>query len=156
MTELIIDVEGLKELINKFDRLPPNIQKAMINDMYATLNVLWENVPAYAPQAVPPEVYTRTGTLGRTLGVSQAGGKAGKPTVYSVTSQGNNIVGTFGTNLSYAQHVIDPDRQAYMHKPGYKGRSGWWTMDDILERATAKINKLWDEAMQAIIKHLGL
>jgi hypothetical protein len=158
MANVTIEVEGLKELIDKLDKMPAEVQQAMNKTMLTSLNVLQENVPPYIAQVVPPEVYRRTGTLGRTLGSSQAGGKAGRPTVYGVYSNmsGTELVGEFGTNLSYAPYVIDPERQAYMHKPGYKGRPGWWTMDTIKEKAEAKINELWNKMVAAVIRKLRL
>ena len=123
--------------------------------MFASLDTLRENVPPYIPQVVPPEVYRRTGTLGRSLGSSMQGGMGGpRPTIYGVHSGmgGKDLTGQFGTNLSYAQYVVDPERQAYMHKPGYKGRPGWWTMTTIKEKANAKIQKIWNDMVEFIAK----
>ena len=156
MADVTIEIEGLKELIDKFDKLPNEVQQTLVKMMYVSLDTLQENVPPYISQVVPPEVYKRTGTLARTLGSGMSGGKAGTPTVYSVRGTGKDTVGEFGTNLSYAPYVIDPERQAYMHKPGYKGRPGWWTMKDIKEKSEEKIHQLWNATIGAIIKKLGL
>ena len=59
MADVKIEIEGLKELVAKMDQLPKEVQQAMSKTMLASLDVLHENVPPYAPQAVPPEVYTR-------------------------------------------------------------------------------------------------
>jgi hypothetical protein len=111
----------------------------MRNLMEKSMRVLWENVPPYPPK---PEAskYRRTGTLGRSLGAEGA-----KPTVYSIKGSGANMAGTFGTNLSYAQYVIDPERQAYMHK----GR--WWTMNTIKEKSLDKINKIWETFIKTLL-----
>ena len=150
MTEIDIDVEGLDEAIQKMSRFPNRMKRQMRNTMNDSLEVLSENVPPYPPK--PPESdYRRTMTLAGSLGTTQSGGKAGKPTVYSVSGSGGNIQGRFGTDLSYAKHVIDPERQAYMHRPGYKGRQGWWTMDTIKERANAKIQRIWQDMVKLIL-----
>jgi len=156
MADVTIEIEGLKELIEKIGKLPDEVQSLMNTTMKASLDTLQENVPPYIPQVVPPEVYGRTGTLGRSLGSGMAGGKVGTPTVYSVRGAGKETMGEFGTNLSYAPYVISPERQAYMHRPGSKGRPGWWTMNTIKEKAEPKIKQLWDKTIAAIIKRLGL
>ena len=152
MTNPDIHVEGLDELLDKLTEADKDIQDALKNTMEKSLLVLWENVPPYPAQVVPPNVYRRTGTLGRSLGSSAGGGKSAKPTVYSIKQQKNNVEGRFGTDLSYAKHVVDPKRQAYMHKPGFKGRPGWWTMATIRERSVDKIKGLWNIAMKHILR----
>jgi hypothetical protein len=145
MTEIRIDVKGLDEVIEKLSSAPKKLNAAMRNRMYASLETLNENVPPYPPK--PPESnYRRTMTLAGSVGVGGA-----KPTVYSVKGAGKEIEGRFGTDLKYAKYVIDPDRQAYMHRPGYKGRQGWWTMKTIKERAQAKIMSLWQTLIDKVM-----
>jgi len=150
MTE--ITIKGLDKLVAKFKNAPKTLDREMNKRMKASLEVLHEKVPPYIPQVVPPEVYKRQGTLGKSLGVTPYGDKAGKPTVYSISGSGKDKQGRFGTNLSYAKYVIDAKQQAYMHKPGYKGRPGWWTMKNIKENALPKIQKLWDDLVKALLK----
>ena len=154
MTE--IEIQGLKELEGKLSKAPGDVNQAMHNAMGQSLLTLWENVPPYPPK--PPEsTYRRTLTLGGSLGSSAGGGAGGgKPSVYTIKGSGTNIQGRFGTNLTYARYVIDPQRQAYMHRPGYKGRQGWWTMDTIKQRAEEKIKSLWNKTISLIMKKLGL
>jgi len=154
MAQVTIEVEGLKELISRFDELPENVQQAMLEAMNVSLTVLHENVPPYIPQVVPPSVYRRTGTLGGSFGVSQTGGKMGEPDIKKVERKGSFYQGEFGSNLGYAPYVVDPDRQAYMHRPGYKGRPGWWTVEDIAKRAKDKIETLWKDAVTDIKEFL--
>ncbi len=132
-------IQGLDAVIKKFGTLPKNISSTMRKLMDKSLRVLWENVPPYPPK---PETskYIRTGMLGHSLG---SGG--GKPTVYSVKGTGADIVGTFGTKLSYAKYVVDPERQAYMHK----GR--WWTMKTILDNSEGKIKAIWDTFIKILL-----
>lgn len=41
---------------------------------------------------------------------------------------------------AYASYVIgNDDQQAYMHKPGYKMRKGWWQMEDVITEETPKL-----------------
>lgn len=127
-----IGIQGMKELERKLKHLPDKLNQLTHKTMETSLQLLQKNTPEYPP--VPPESkYIRTETLGRSLG-----GAGGKPTVYSIKGTGANVVGTFGTNLSYAQYVIDENRQAYMHK----GR--WWTMKTIVENTKEKIINLWN------------
>jgi hypothetical protein len=88
--------------------------------------------------------YRRTGTLGKSLGMS-----GGKPTVYSMRGTGSEMQGRYGTNLSYAKYVIDDNRQAYMHK------NWWWTMKVLKDRAEDKIARLWDSTISKILKLIG-
>lgn len=140
-----IHVEGMDRLIRKFAGYPGRLKTAMNKAMWSSLLILWENVPPY-PSKPQGSSYDRTGTLGRSLGVMEGGGKAGKPTVYSVTGSGIETKGEFGTNLNYARYVIDPDRQAYMHK----GR--WWTMTHIKNKSVNKIKTLWDEIVKKALR----
>ena len=156
MSQVTIEVEGLKELIAKFDQLPAEIQREFMDTMNQSLTVLHENVPPYIPQVVPPEVYTRrvSAGLAGSFGVSGTGGKSGEPDIKKVERQGNFYRGEFGSNLNYAPYVVDPDRQAYMHRPGSKGRPGWWTVEEIAKRAKDKIEKLWKDAVTDIKEFL--
>ena len=156
MTQVTIEVEGLKELIARFDELPENAQQVMLNAMNDSLNTLHENVPPYIPQVVPPEVYRRKGSAGLagSFGVTTTGDKSGEPGIKKVERKGSFYQGTFGSSLGYAPYVVDPDRQAYMHRPGYKGRPGWWTVEDIAKRAKDKIETLWKDAVTDIKEFL--
>jgi hypothetical protein len=156
MAPLQIEIVGLKELSAKISKMTPEIREAMKKTMDNSLLVLWENVPPYPPK--PPESkYRRTMTLGGSLGSSQSGGRSGgKPTIYSVKGSGANVEGRFGTNLNYAKYVIDPQQQAYMHRPGYKGRKGWWTMADIRNKSENKIQRFWNTTIELVKRKLGL
>lgn len=138
MTTPIIEVRGLRELIKRMQAFPQQMEAAAKTTMDAALLTLWENVPEY-PDPPQNSTYRRTGTLGRTLGSSEAGGKGGKPDVYLTRKLGGgNIEGRFGTKLEYAPYVIGDDTQADVHK----GR--WWTMKTIAENASEKIERLFN------------
>jgi hypothetical protein len=147
MTDPTIEINGLKEIIDKFDKLPREVQRALRKTMDNSLLELQQNVVemGYPPQRtnlVRP--YKRTGTLGRSIGIGA------KPTVYSITGSGSNIQGKFGTNLAYAKYVIGDETQAYMHK------QWWWTMSVVKNRAQDKIKQLWDMTITSIKQKLGL
>jgi len=135
-----LHIEGLDKLEQKFANLPKVLDQLTQKTMETSLETLQQNVPEYPP---PPQKtkYTRTGMLGKSLGAA-----GGKPTVYSVTGSGTQTIGKFGTNLNYAQYVIDPDRQAWMHK----GR--WWTMTHIKNKSVDKIKALWDDIVKKAIR----
>jgi hypothetical protein len=135
-----IIVEGLEEIRSRFRRFPDKYHRATKTTMEASLLTVWESVPPY-PEEPPDSSYTRTGTLGRTLGSGETGGRqGGQPDIYEINQGSSYIEGAFGTRLGYAPHVIgDPDtEQAWMHQ----GR--WWTLVEVLQRAATKIERLWD------------
>ena len=142
---LDLDVDGLEEAIRKMSQYPKRMDAEMSERMFASLDVLWENVPPYAAKPAD-STYRRTGTLGKSLGVTQSGGKAGQPTVYGVSQKlgGREYQGKFGTSLSYAKYVIDPEKQAYMHQ----GR--WWTMRDVMKAAEKKVQEIWRRMVKTI------
>lgn len=147
MADNVIEYKGLDELIQLMRFFPKKLKEISRVGMQASLLVLWENVPSYPP---PPtdSTYRRTGTLGRTLGSSAAGGKGGgQPDVYTVKTLGNNDVeGRFGTNLSYAEYVIGDNQSRRM--------AHWWRLTSIIPKAQPKIIKVWEgiaEAMKAFL-----
>jgi len=134
-----IKIDGLAEALRRFETIPAKVNSTMRSLMDKSMRVLWENVPPYPPKPEGSK-YIRTGLLGKSIGASGA-----KPTIYSITGTGADIVGAFGTKLSYAKYVIDPDRQAYMHK----GR--WWTMKTILDNSEGKIKAIWDTFIKILL-----
>ena len=147
MTNIEIDIRGLDRAIEKLKKFPGALQSVWKDRMEMSLLELWSAVRPYPPKP-PTSKYKRTGTLGRSIGSGMAGGKADKPTVYSIKGSGTDMQGHFGTNLSYAKYVIDPERQAYMHQ----GR--WWTMESIKKDAMPKIKKHWYDMVKMVLKKL--
>ena len=145
-----ITVKGLDELLAKMRAFPDKLNAAIKSKMDDALLVLWENVPAYPPEPEDSS-YTRTGTLGRTLGSSEGGGKGGAyPDIYEVHPLGSasGYEGRFGTNLDYAPYVVDPEEQAAVH------RGRWWTMTTIAEKAHDKIVAVFQGLADEIRKFL--
>lgn len=141
-----IEVRGLKELQARMKQFPEQLNAAQEKTMEASLLTLWENVPPY-PRISFNSSYRRTGTLGRSLGSSEGGGKGGKPSIYETKKLGSGYEGRFGTDLSYAQYVIgDTTQAAHM---GY-----WWQMKDIAAKAETKIVRLWQTLADKLAKFL--
>lgn len=125
---------------------PQKFNAAVKKTMEAAMLTLWENVPAY-PAQPPDSTYRRTGTLGRTLGSGESGGKGGTPDVYEIRQLGGAWEGQFGTNLEYAPYVIGDDTQASQN-------SHWWRINNIVEAATDKINRLFEATAETLAKWL--
>jgi hypothetical protein len=143
-----LEVEGLDELREKYKDAPERFRAGIFKATEGSLLVLHENVPPY-PTAKPDSTYTRTGTLGRTLGSSFGGGASGgKPDIYEVRQQGSDVIGEFGTRLVYAPYVIGEQEQAAQH------RGRWWTIKTIAERAQAKIERVFQIAAEELAKWL--
>lgn len=147
MGEYKVETRGLDELMKKLKWFPQKMKQLQKTGMDASLLVLWENVPPY-PDADPNSSYRRTGTLGRSLGSSEAGGRSGgQPEIYQVKGLGStNVEGRFGTRLSYAEHVIGED-PAWMH---YR----WWKLSSVLERSKDKIVQVWEKIATTAAKWL--
>lgn len=139
MVDLKIDVVGLEKVIAKMAQFPARLKVQMKRNMMASLDVLQENVPPY-PAPPPTSTYRRTGTLGKSMG-----GGSMKPAIYNVYGSGIDTVGKYGTKLSYAKFVIDPEQQAYMH------RGRWWTTETMVEKAKNKIIKIWNDMIRTLL-----
>lgn len=138
MPSPVIEIRGLKEIQERMQEYPQKLNAAIRKTMQAAILALWETVPPY-PEPPEGSTYRRTGTLGRTLGSGESGGKASStPDIYEVKKMGSAYEGRFGSSLEYAPYVIGDDTQAEVH------RGRWWTMKVIAERATAKIDRLFE------------
>ena len=143
-----IEVTGLEELTRRFRAFPGRLRKAMGVTMLAAITTLHENVPPY-PAPPASSTYRRTGTLGRTLGVSQGGQTSGKPDIFQVRTMGSgSLEGIFGTNLKYAPFVIGERSQAKAHK----GR--WWSIATIAKNASAKILRHFEQLADNMARFL--
>lgn len=144
-------VEGLDELIVRFRQHPQKFRAALGKTMQASLLKIWELVPPY-PEADPESSYVRTGTLGRSLGSSESGGRqSGQPDIYEVKIGAKYSEASFGTRLEYAPHVIgDKDsEQAWMH------RGRWWTIPQTLvQKALRPVERLFQIMSEELAKWL--
>jgi hypothetical protein len=147
MADVSIEVKGLAELRTRFQKMPDRFNKGLRKTLDASLVILHENVPKY-PAPPPDSTYIRTATLGRTLGVSMAGTKAGSPDIYTVKPAGGYQVATFGTRLNYAPYVIGEREQAKVHQ----GR--WWTLLTVAKRSTRQITQAFEAFAKALADYL--
>lgn len=148
MANNVIEYKGLDEIVSLMRQFPQKLRQISKVGMEASLLVLWENIPQYP--AKPPETkYIRTGTLGRTLGSSEAGGKSGgRPDVFETKSMGaQGYEGRFGTNLNYAPYVIG-DSQARQNRH-------WWKLTDVIPLSEKKIKDIWEGIMQQMVNFLN-
>ena len=144
---ITIEVIGLKELRRRMRQFPQEYNKAVKKTLNWSLHKLWSNVPPY-PAKPEGSIYDRTGTLGRTLGSGEAGGKAqGEPDIFEVFEQGGNIDGAeFGTRLGYAPFVLG-ERQA-----GHMGH--WWTMKGLAKKTKPAIINAFKLMAKTLAKFL--
>jgi hypothetical protein len=147
MADITIRIEGIDELRKKFKQAPERFNRAFKTATHAALIMLQENVQPY-PRANPDSKYKRTGTLGRSLGSGEQGGKVSEPDISTVKTHGAYFTGEFGTRLKYAPYVIgDPaTEQAGVHK----GR--WWTMVTVAQKSREKIQRVYQIAAEELRK----
>ena len=141
-----IEVRGLKELQHRMRMYPRQFDLAANRTMEASLYALQEKVPPYPPQPTSSR-YIRTGTLGRTLGVSMRGGRVSRSEVWQVRKIGQGFEGRFGTALNYAPHVIGGMQSGFMSQY-------WWRLDTVAGRAFGKIKQLWEVMANALARFL--
>ena len=137
------------DLLQRMERYPRQLDGVMQEAAKASLLVIQENVPAY-PHQKPDSQYTRTGYLGRSMGAGQSGGAIGQPDIYVVKKVGEaSYEGEFGSRADYAPQVIGEQSQ----KAFFKER-GWWTTKTIAQKATEKVNKVYQMAAEKMVAWL--
>lgn len=146
-----LEWHGLNELLDRLRNMPSVVNQVMRTTIDAALLVIWENVPSYPPQPATTD-YRRTGTLGRSLGTGEGGGRGGTPDIYEVKELGGGlIVGEFGTRLGYAPYVIG-DRASEQARH----MKHWWTLpNDVVEKAHAKIIEVYGIAMEKLAEYIA-
>ena len=140
---LIVDLTELEKFVGRVKQIPRWYKQVTRIAMDASLLIVWSESPPY-PSTPPSSTYTRTGTLGRTLGVGEGGGVQGKPDVFSTRRTGRMITGRFGSRLKYAPFVIG-QQQAGIHQ------DRWWTMKAVRDTAEPRIVR----AVQTALVTLG-
>jgi len=142
-----LETRGLNEWNEQLKKLPEKFKEIGELGMKASLLALWENVPSY-PEPPAASTYRRTGTLGRSLGSSESGGKAsGEPSIYETREMGAGMIeGRFGTNLEYAPYVIGEEQARHM--------AHWWKLSVVVTRAAKKITDIWNGLMGTIAEWL--
>lgn len=144
---ITIEVIGLKALRRRMRQFPDKYNQAVKKTLNWSLHKLWSNVPPYPPKPTG-STYDRTGTLGRTLGSGESGGKAqGEPDIFTVFEHGGNVDGAeFGTRLEYAPFVLG-ERQA-----GHMGH--WWTMKKLARKTKPDIIKAFKKMAKTLARFL--
>lgn len=149
-TELIEIVMNPPDLLQRMARYPKELDREMNKTTEAAVMHVWGSVPPYVAKGANV-TYVRTGGLGRGLGVSMGGGKAGSPDIKTVKRLGQGkYEGRFGTRLYYAPHVIGTLTQAR-----HIAKRGWWTMKTIKDKAQVGIQRLFDKMAGRMVKFLG-
>lgn len=131
------------DLLKRMSAYPDQLDGVMQEAAKAGLLIIHESVPPYPPQKQGSK-YVRTGLLGRSMGVGQSGGQVGQPDIYLVKKVGEgSYEGEFGSNVEYAPKVIGEQSQEAFFK-----ERGWWTTKTIAQKATAKINELYEKVAE--------
>ena len=144
-----IEVRGFEELAKRFKAYPMKFAKVMSKTMVTALLVLQEKIPPYPP-APTGSGYRRTGTLGRSLGISITSGRIGQPDIFTVKKMGGgNLSGKIGTRLGYASKVIGDRSQQFSFFAQY-----WWRLEQVVGKAFPKILSVYNTAMDALAKFL--
>jgi hypothetical protein len=140
-----IHVTGLKEIRERFKEFPAHYKVALKLALERSVLALWQKAGEYGyPPANPDSTYTRTGLLGRSLGIGEGGGTPNQPSIYDV----QDTQASFGTNLEYAPYVVgDFDtEQAWMHQ------DRWWTIPQTL--LTDSLDKI-KESFEVMVDRLA-
>lgn len=144
-----IEISGLKELQAKLSAFPGKFQALMLEAIKASMLVLQENVPPY-PRQNPDSKYTRTGNLGASIGSGMQGGAVGKADIQEARKVGSSFVGTFGTKIEYAPHVIGTSTQSNAAR-----KAGWYTFLTIAKASAQKIGMVFADMTARILRFLN-
>lgn len=135
-------IRGLEETERTVARLQTQLGPELERATLKAVTYVQGEVPDYPPPP-PGSTYVRTGTLGRSV-TSLAGRAPGA--LSRVEATGGRAVGIIGTNIRYAQYVIDEERQAWMHE----GR--WWTLQDVVRGARAGIVSIYQGMVRRLMR----
>lgn len=148
MSEIRVEIKGLDEIRERMRQFPQKWAQVLSFTFRASLLKVWELIPPYPPE--PPEsTYIRTGTLGRSLGSSEAGGHTGgSPDIFEIDLGQPYSSASFGTRLEYAPYVIGEQEQAQVHQ----GR--WWTMLKLANISKPHILRLFERMRDTVSRWL--
>ena len=143
-----IEVNGLDELVARFDAYPAVYEAEETKVVVTSMLILQENVPPYPPKPMNSR-YRRTGTLGRSIGIMEGGGRLGFPSIFKVTKIGPHREGHFGTNLNYAPDVIGDKSQQDPFFAAY-----WWRLEQVIGPSYNKIKEAFNVFTGRLAKYL--
>lgn len=136
------------DLFRRMARFPYKFNGVMRNTSRASLLYIQGEIPGYPTAPAGVDASRRTGTLGRTIGSSMAGGRSGRPVIFDIRQLGlGSFEGRMGTNLSYASRVIG-ERQ------GNPWAQYWWTLIGVAENALGGVVRLYNAAMDEMAAFL--
>lgn len=135
------------DLERRLAQYPRQTRKVMKKTMEASLLHIQGEIPGYPTAPVGVDASGRTGTLGRTLGVSQSGGVVGKAEIHTVRTIGTTAYeGKIGTSLPYADRVIGNQDSPW--------KSYWWTLKGVAEKARDGIVRLHNVAAEELARFI--
>jgi hypothetical protein len=142
-----IVIRNLSEIAGAFNQLEKSIQPTLMEATEKAVLYIQSNLPDYPPEP-PLSSYRRTLQLFRSLTRMQGQ----NPNALSRVEKGllAGVRGFIGTNLEYAQWVIDEDYQAWFHED-----NGWWVLQDVVHEQEEAITDIYDEAIDNILGKLG-
>lgn len=123
---------GLQDIVKRLSHLD-NLGGVLDVPMEQSLTMLHADIAPYPPQAVPLEVYRRTGTLGRLWTSKVKTSRAG-------------AVGTLGNKTPYAIYV-QGDKQRDFHE-----RAGWVRADKQMEKRENDILAFFKKAVDRALR----
>lgn len=145
-----IEVHGLDEIRQRMEMYPVKYTEEVARAVATSMLVLQENIPPYPPQP-SDSTYERTGTLGRSIGITQQGGRVGQPSIFKIRRVGGmDFEGRFGTNLKYAPRVIGDRSQQSSFFSQY-----WWRLEQVIGPSYRKINEIFGKLTANLAKFLA-
>lgn len=135
------------DLMQRLQRYPRKTDAVMKKTMEASLLHIQGEIPAYPNPPAGIDASRRTGTLGRTLGVSQGGGVMGKAEIHTVQSIGAaSYEGKIGTTLWYSDRVIGNQEEPWSRY--------WWRLKGVAEKAREGVIKLHNVAAEELARFI--
>lgn len=148
-------IKGLDELLDKLDTLEG--LKAAVNGMKAAAVHVKGKIAEYPPSTEANEVKESGSWYERSYGTRwPGGGNKTSETLgrkWTTKEQDRGLTQVIGNNVSYGPYVQSDEDQAFMHKPGYKGRQGWKTDKQVIDEESDRILEfIQDEVDKALEK----
>ena len=147
MSEATIKIEGLDELVKALEKYPVQMKQGMRTTTKGALEILRGEIAQYPSASAANR---RPGVNGRSwyergYGTRTVTGRGyptsemlGRSWVTRIEGGPHSVLGTVGTNASYAPYVQDRGRQSRWHK-----RRGWKTIQDAVKAKATTIKRLY-------------
>lgn len=136
------------DLMQRLQNYPRKTDAVMKKTMEASLLHVQGEIEPYPSPPAGVDTSGRTGTLGRTLGVSQEGGVMGKAQIHLVQSIGSSAYeGKIGTTLWYSERVIGEAQ-------GEPWSRYWWRLKDVAQKAKDGVIRLHNVAAEELARFI--